>query len=156
MARSGLTPGMRRVSARTRLVYRASACGAMRRRLAGEAEAEEFARTGARDRAVDLQLQAAGQELLGAGHDPLPRPLALHIDIAVIGVADKAVAASLQIPCSAHPASGWTAAARAARPAACPRRSVRPARQPAPPRSDNRRSAAPRAGRQPAWPPAPS
>ena len=32
MARSRLTPGVRRVSARTRLVNRASACGAMRRR----------------------------------------------------------------------------------------------------------------------------
>jgi hypothetical protein len=34
-------------------------------------------------------------ELLDAGHDPLPRPLALHIDIAVIGITDEAVTASL-------------------------------------------------------------
>src|SRR6266481_730371 len=86
MACFRLTPAVRGVSARTRLTSRASACGAIRRR-------------GSRYRAlraVDLQLEAPGQKAFDARHDPLPRSPALHIDIAVIGVADEAMTAPLQ------------------------------------------------------------
>src|SRR6267143_4032971 len=106
MACVRLTPAVRRVSARTRLTSRASARRDPTSRFgfAGEAEAEKLARRGARYRAlraVDLQLEAPGQKAFDARHDPLPRPPALHIDIAVpafarTGVTDKAMTAPLQ------------------------------------------------------------
>src|SRR6267143_2671109 len=101
MACVRLTPAVRRVSARTRLTSRASARRDPTSRFgfAGEAEAEKLARRGARYRAlraVDLQLEAPGQKAFDARHDALPRSPALHIDIAVIGVADEAMTAPLQ------------------------------------------------------------
>ncbi len=64
-----------------------------------EAEAQELADARLGDRAlrlVDLELETLGEERLDARHHPLARPLAAHIDVAVVGVAHEAVAAPLQ------------------------------------------------------------
>src|SRR5271156_4154112 len=76
MACCRLTPAVRRVNARTRLVNRASACGAIRRRGSASLVTLKPRNLRASGRAtdalggVDLQLETAGQELLDAGHDP--------------------------------------------------------------------------------------
>src|SRR5262249_30901315 len=48
-------------------------------------------------RAVDLEFESACDEGREALHHSLPRALATHVDIAVIGVANEPVAASLQL-----------------------------------------------------------
>src|SRR5216684_2283248 len=67
--------------------------------LARKAEAQELACARFGDRAlglVDPELETLGEELLDALHHPLARPLAAHIDVAVVGVAHEAMAALLQ------------------------------------------------------------
>src|ERR1700686_1981014 len=64
-----------------------------------KAEAQELADTRLGDRAlrlVDPELEPLGQELLDARHHPLARPLAAHMDGAVVGVTHEVVAALLQ------------------------------------------------------------
>jgi hypothetical protein len=64
-------------------------------RIAPQAETEEVAVLRASDGrlvVVDLQAQAPSDEPLQAGHHPQPGPLARHIDIGVVGIADEPVA----------------------------------------------------------------
>src|SRR6202790_4265741 len=64
-----------------------------------KAEAQELADTRPGDRALPLfapQLETLGQEVLDALHHPLARPLAAHIDVAVIGIAHEAMATLLE------------------------------------------------------------
>ena len=66
---------------------------------AGEAEAQELANARFGDRAlgfVDLELEALFEELLDAGQHPFTCFLTAHIDVAIIGITHKAVAALLQ------------------------------------------------------------
>src|ERR1700676_2945287 len=63
------------------------------------AEAQELADGWFGNRAlglVDLELEALFKELFYAGHHPLARTAAAHIDVAVVGVAHEAVTALLQ------------------------------------------------------------
>src|SRR5206468_2160531 len=69
---------------------------APRLRSVREAEAQELAGARFGDRAlgpVDLQLEPFGQEPLDPIHHPFARLLAAHIDVAVVGVTDEAMAA---------------------------------------------------------------
>src|SRR5215470_1282061 len=64
-----------------------------------EAKAQKLADARFGDRAlrlVDLQLEALFEEPFNAGHHPFARPLAAHIDVAVVGVTHEAVTALLQ------------------------------------------------------------
>src|SRR5580704_12033833 len=65
-----------------------------------KAEAQELADARLGDRAlglVDLEPETLGEELLDADHHPLACPLTAHIDVAVVGIAHKAVAALFQL-----------------------------------------------------------
>src|ERR1035438_10217530 len=48
-------------------------------------------------RLIDLEFELVRDESRNAFHHPLTRPLAAHVDIAIIGVAQVTVAASLQL-----------------------------------------------------------
>src|ERR1700722_8327929 len=68
--------------------------------LACKAEAQELADVRFGDRAlrlVDLELETFGEELLDAGHHPLACPLTANIDVAIVGITNKVVAALLQL-----------------------------------------------------------
>src|SRR6267142_6827662 len=99
MACFRLTPAVRRVSARTRLTSRASACGAIRRRGSAALVKLKPRNVRAAGRATalfalltfSLRRPVRKRSTLAMTRSP-----ALHIDIAVIGVADEAMTAPLQ------------------------------------------------------------
>jgi hypothetical protein len=67
----------------------------------GETEAQEFPLPWPRHRtllAVDLQLELCCDEARDALHHPLARPLTADVDVTVVRISYKAVAASLQFP----------------------------------------------------------
>src|SRR5208282_5581467 len=68
---------------------------------AGEAEAQKLSRLRPRHRAlrlVHLELEPPPEEARHTLHDALPRPLAGHVDIAIIRVTHEAVLTPLQLP----------------------------------------------------------
>ena len=93
---------MRRVSSRTLALKRSMACGAMRRRgcfppvKLKPRNLRTLGLATALLALLTLSLRRLVEELLDALHHPLARPLAAHIDVAVVGVAHEAMAALLQ------------------------------------------------------------
>ncbi len=69
---------------------------------------------------VHGQLQTLREERRDPGHDPLPGALAGYVDVAVVGVPAEGQSAPLQFAVQAGQTRCSTAAATAARPAACP------------------------------------
>src|SRR5438093_6181216 len=69
--------------------------------LAREAESQKLPLLRFRHRTfrlVHLELQLGRDESLHALHHPLPRPLAAHIDITIVRIPNKAMAARFQLP----------------------------------------------------------
>ena len=127
MQRSRLPPQLRGVSCRTlsialRLVRsdRSTSttpdCGSRRNR-----NPREVAILGPGDRRlglVHLQAQAPFDEAGQAGHHPLPRPLACHIHLGVVGIASEPVTTPGRVPDRTRPTRCWRATATAANPGA--------------------------------------
>jgi hypothetical protein len=93
-----LTPRVRRVMSRIRVLNLSRAFGAMRRSLPSfETKKLTLFRLSHRAlRLVDPQSQLVGQEPAHRSHDPLAGAAATNIDVAVVGVPAKAVTASGQ------------------------------------------------------------
>ena len=67
----------------------------------GEAEAQEFALPRLRYRTlgrVDLESQLGFDEAADVGHHALSGPKAAHVNVAVIGIADEAMATPFELP----------------------------------------------------------
>src|SRR5215510_3203755 len=74
---------------------------ALHLRIAREAEPEKLPFLRSRHRTLSLiylEPERLCDESRDALHHPLPRPLAPHVDIAIVGIANKAVSPPLQLP----------------------------------------------------------